>query len=135
MRIEKSIFRYIEHELYNYEDTKKELEGYKLDIIESTNRPETSVMGGRIGDTTGSKAIKLTTSKYILKSEKVIRAVEKGLGMLTDEHRELFSLRYQDCMSMPEIIAEMHISERNYYRKKREIVAVVGQELGLINWQ
>jgi len=29
MRVNKSVFRYIEHELYNYEETKKELARYR----------------------------------------------------------------------------------------------------------
>jgi len=135
LRIEKSIFKYIEQELYNYSETKRELDDYKDDIIEGTVRPEVSVSGGRMGDSTGSKAIKLTTSKFILKSEKVVKAVEKSLRILTDDHNKLYKLRYNDCMSWVEVIAEMHISERTFYRLRREIVAMVGQELGLINWQ
>ena len=34
MRIDKSIFRYIEHELYNYDETKKELQRYREEILE-----------------------------------------------------------------------------------------------------
>jgi len=135
LRIEKSIFKYIEHELYNYSETKKELDNYKDDIIEGTVRPEVSVSGGRIGDSTGNKAIKLTTSKFILKGEKTVRAIDKSLKVLTSDHRKLFKLRYNDCRSWQEVIAEMYISERTFYNLRRELVAMVGQELGLINWE
>ena len=43
MRINKSVFRYIEFELYNYQETKRELERYKEEILESTNIPEVNV--------------------------------------------------------------------------------------------
>jgi len=61
MRINKAIFRYIEFELYNYEQTKKDLQLERERILESSPCQEVAVQSD-IGDSTANKAIKLTSS-------------------------------------------------------------------------
>ncbi len=132
MRINKSIFRYIEHELYNYEQTKKDLVLYREQVLEGTPKPEVSAQSG-LSDTTANKAIKLTTSTFVMQAERIINAVDKSLAILGKKHKILFKLKYTDCIPWQEIILEMNISDRSYFRLRREIVATVGQQLGLIN--
>lgn len=73
-----------------------------------------------IGDVTASKAIKLTSSNYILQMERVIKAIDKSLALLSDTHRDLFKLKYMDCLTLKEVYLEMNISKRSYYRIRRE---------------
>lgn len=132
MRIDDPVFKYIEHELYNYQQTKKDLALYKEQILEGTPKPEVSTESG-LSDTTANKAIKLMTSTYILQAERVINAIEDTLDMLGEKHKKLFRLKYIDCMSWQETAIEMGISDRTYFRLRREIVATVGQKLGLVD--
>lgn len=132
MKIDKSVFRYIEHELYNYDETKRELARYREDILEGTHFPEVSVRSDP-GDSTASKVIKLTSSAFVIHAEKVIGAIEKGLGVLADRHRELFKHKYQRGLPWQEVVLEMDISDRTYFRLRRELVMTVGQQLGLLN--
>lgn len=132
MRISKRIFNYIEEEMYGYDDIKRELELYKEEVLHGTSRPEVSVRAGN-GDITASKAIKMTSSKYVIHCERVIRAVDKSLARLTDEHRELFRLKYQKGYHWKEVAVDMSISDRKYFRLRRELVTMVGKELGVIN--
>lgn len=132
MRINKSIFRYIEHELYNYEQTKKDLALYREKILEGTPKPEVSAQSGP-SDVTQNKAIKLTSSAFVVQAERIVDAVEKSLTILGDRHKELFRLKYQMGVSWPNITIDMGISDRTYYRLRRELVVTVGQQLGLIN--
>lgn len=131
MKISTSIFRYIEHELYNYEETIKELKNCRESIIEGTQVSDVAVQSG-LGDSTASKAVKLVTSNYILQMERVIKAIDKSLSLLADSHRELFRLKYIECLSLKEVYLEMNISKRSYYRIRRELIKTVGQQLGLI---
>jgi len=132
VRINKSIFRYIEHELYNYEQTKKDLQLYREQVLEGTASPEVSVQNGP-GDVTANKVIKLTSSAFVVQAERVIQAIDKALSILGDKHNELFKLKYQMGVSWPQITIDMGISDRTYYRLRRELVITVGQHLGLIN--
>lgn len=131
MKINNSIFRYIEYELYRYEDTKKELENFRESIIEGTQSSEVAVQSG-IGDTTASKAIKLTTSAYVLNTERIINAIDKSLSILKDRHRELFQLKYIEGLHQEEVYLEMNTSKRSYFRTRRELILAVAQQLGKI---
>ena len=133
MRIDENVFKYIEHEMFNYEATKKELEQYKEDIIEGSAKPEVNESGGRTGDATSSKAIKLSSSTFILNCERTTRAIDDSLKLLGGKYTKLFNFKYLKGISKREIELELNISSRTYYRMRRELVSIVGQKLGLIN--
>ncbi len=134
MRINKSVFRYIEHELYNYEQTKRDLQLYREQVLEGTSIPEVSVQSG-LGDVTQNKAVKLASSAFVVQAERIIDAVDKSLAMLGEQHRTLFKYKYYDCMPWQEIAVEMGISDRQYFKLRREIVIAVGQKLGLLDFE
>jgi len=131
MRINKSIFRYIEHEMYCYKETKRELQLCREDIIDGTNKPDA---GGRSGisDPTGQKSVKLTSSTFMAKAERTLNAIDNSLEILGDKHRELFKLRYLEVRPWREVYLEMNISDRSYFRLRRELVISVGLNLGLL---
>jgi RinA family phage transcriptional activator len=131
MRINKRIFQYIEQELYDYEDTKKELEQCREEIIYGEHRPEVSVQSG-LGDVTQSKAVKLASSTYILQAERTTKAIEKGLAELGQQHKDLYRLKYRDCLPWQEVMLELGISDRTYFRWRRELVTIVGRNMGVI---
>lgn len=132
MRINKAVFRYIEFELYNYEQTKKDLELEKEQILEGSPCQEVAVQSS-LGDSTASKAIKLTTSASIIKNERVIKSIDKAISILGDKHAKLFELKYIDCRPPKEVWLLLGISDMTYYRYRRELIAMVGQIMGLVN--
>jgi RinA family phage transcriptional activator len=134
MRINKAIFRYIEFELYNYEQTKKDLELERERILESSPCQEVAVQSD-IGDSTANKAIKLTTSAFILKAEKIVNAINKSLDILGDNHNKLFDLRYIDGRPEKEVYLVMNISRGHYFKIRRELVETVGLQLGLLRFK
>lgn len=134
MRINKAVFRYIEFELYNYEQTKKDLELERERILESSPCQEVAVQSD-IGDSTANKAIKLTTSAFILKAEKIVNAINKSLDILGDNHNKLFDLRYIDGRPEKEVYLVMNISRGHYFKIRRELVETVGLQLGLLRFK
>ena len=132
MRINKAVFRYIEFELYNYEQTKKDLELERERILESSPYQVVAVQSD-IGDTTANKAIKLTTSASIIKDERVIKSIDKAISILGDKHSKLFKLKYIDCRPPKEVWLLLGVSDMTYYRYRRELIAMVGQIMGLVN--
>ncbi len=132
MRINKPVFKYIEYELYNYDEIKKELTWYREAILEGT--PYVEVSGNsQPSDSTASKVMRLTSTSFVIQSERVINAVDKSLSILGDKHRELFEWKYQKGLPWQEVALEMGISDRTYFRLRRELVITVGQQLGVIN--
>ena len=132
MRINKSVFKYIEHELYNYDQTKRDPALYREQILEGSTVPEVSAQSGP-GDVTANKAVKLPSSAFVVQAERIIGAIDKSIAILGDKHKMLFELKYQQDIPWPEITIEMGISDRSYFRLRRELVATVGQQLGIIN--
>ena len=135
MKIDKAIFRYVEHELYNYIDTKKELEEMRLDIAEavigniqydnySTNKNP--------GSSTETAATKLITNKAIIRATKTIKDIEKAKKQIDEEKLELLNIKYNSGMTKQQILKKLNISERTYFRWRSEIVEIVAEGMGLI---
>ena len=133
MRIDKSLFKYIEYELFNYEITKKDIRLCRDSIINASPVAGETKDKYTISDSTGNKGINLATNTFILNAEKTIDAIDKALKQLSDKHRELFNLRYQQFIPWNELYLEMNISDRTYYRLRRELITQVAINLGKVN--
>ncbi len=136
MHIDRSVFRYVEHELYNYDSTKRYIEDLRDSIIHQTIPRETIPGTGHVSDPTARKAIKLVSSPVLAHMERVVNAVDKALKRLSDDHVSLFELKYRQGLSWRRVCAEMPTSERTYFRLRRELVLMVACELGLVDvWE
>ena len=133
MRIDNIIYKNMEHELYNYEQTKRNIKLYRESIIESTPVGSETKDKYTISDSTGSKAIKLTTSAFLFNAEMTIDAIDKALKQLSKNHNVLFDLHFLQCMRWYEVYLEMNISKRQFYKLKRELIIQVAINLGKVN--
>lgn len=136
MKLARAVFKYVEHELYNYDYTKESLKELKEDIINEIPYKEVVPGAGYVSDPTGKKAVKLVTSKALSRMAKVVMAIDRALSRLSDDHRQLFELKYRQCLPWQRVCDEMPTSERTYFRLRRELVVMVAVELGLAeSWQ
>lgn len=134
MKLPRAIFRYVEHELYNYDLTKKELGELRQEIISLSSSPGfVAVNENGTSDSTGKKAVKLITNAAIARMTKTLAGIDKALMRLANHHRQLFELKYRRGKPWQEICQEMHIEERTYYKYRKELVAMVALEMGLIS--
>ncbi|GMG96835.1 DUF1492 domain-containing protein [Tepidimicrobium xylanilyticum] len=134
MNIKRANFKMIEAELYCYHESKKQLELLREEIIESTPQQEVSVKSGP-GDPTQTKAIKLVNNREIIEMERRLKAIDKAIEVLktSNESRKYellkmkyFERRYTDVG----ICMELGISERTFYRWRREIIELIANFLG-----
>lgn len=126
--------RYIEHELYYYEQSKRDLAQLREEITESGGaiRYDTvSVQGGGPGKPTEGKVIRLMSSPEIAHLTRTISAVETSLDILTERHRDLFNLKYKLRFDACRICREMPTSERSYYRMRQELIDMVAHAMGI----
>lgn len=128
------IFRYIEKELYDYEDTKKLIEDIQSDIANDSGLNYEGEKTGKTNKTsnpTENKAIKLMCNKQLNKAINTVAAIEKARLKLNEEDLRLFDLKYVQCIHWKRIISShMPMSESTYHRRRNRIVSLVGQELG-----
>ena len=133
VRLNKAYWRYIENELYNYDDTKQNILNLREDIIDHTPTRETVPGKGYVSDPTEKKAVNLVSSKAIKRMTNVVNAIDRALARLTDNHRALFELKYRQALPWQQVCRELPTSERSYFRMRRELILMVAVELGLIN--
>ena len=134
MNIKRANFKMIEAELYCYEESKEQLELLREDIIESTPIQEVNVKTSP-GDPTQTKAIKLVNNREIIEMERRLKAIDKAIEVLKTSneprkyellHMKYFERRYTDVG----ICMELGISERTFYRWRREIIELIANFLG-----
>lgn len=136
MKLPRAVFRYIEHELYNYDNTLNEIQRIRDEIIDALPVRETIPDAGYISDPTAKKATKLVTNTVLVRMTRTVAAIDKALARLSDNHRALFDLKYRQDLSWQQVCQELPVSERTYFRIRRELVHMVATELGLAeSWQ
>lgn len=137
--LKKTIFRYVEAELYDYPFTKEEIESLRDSIIEAV--PVLDSADGmsrkpnyKISDPTSSKVGQLLTNRRLRRMEETVVAIDKVLTRLPKEKMELVKLKYWECRLSNHGVAEaLHVSDATYYRWRNEVVTAVAIEMGLVN--
>ena len=131
-----AIFRFVEHELYNYQSTKEDLKDMKEDIAESSlgnlDYDDFSSNKGYPGSTTEATVTDIITNKAIIRATKTIRDIEEAKNKLDEDKLKLFHLKYNNRMPWQQITMEIGISESTYFRWREEIVRETAKEMGLI---
>lgn len=131
MKLDKRIYKYIEYELYNYNNSKESLEEMKRQIIETSGSNDGQPRGNEVGSQTENKAIKIMTSTTIASTERIIKAIEDTLKELEGTYRKLFEMKYCKKEGIVKICNEIAMSERSFYNYKDKLVYMVAQKLGL----
>ena len=131
-KLNRAVFRYIEHELYSYDMIKAELRLAEQEIIEGQYYKEVAVSGGMIPDPTGTKIARLSALREG-RMAATIRAIDRALQRLDETHQQVFYLKYRQCLSWQEVCDTIPISQSLYFKKRRELVQMTAQQLGLIN--
>lgn len=132
----KEIKAYIEAELRNYHQSKKDLEEIKNDIREEGNVVGDSmgIRGSGTSNIVENKAIRLVTNKRIKKLEETIRAIDIVIGELDEDKYRLVELKYwtrPNPLSDEGMCQKLNISRRTFYRWIDGIVLSLAIELGL----
>jgi len=131
--MKKSVFRYIEAEIYDYPETVKEIEQLREEIMEGGQQEERiQVQSSRQSDPTATRATRLLMDKRLRRLEEVSHAIKRVYDALPREKRRLVEMKYWEKRYTKSGIAEaLHISEMTFYRWRRQIVLAIGGEIGL----
>lgn len=129
--MKKSVFRYIEAELYDYHETLKEIDLLREEIIEGSQRLA-SGKSTHISDPTASKVSRLLMDRRIRRLEEVATAIGRVYDNIPREKQRLIELKYWDKRYTNTGVAqELHVGEMTFYRWRRHIIEAIAQELGL----
>ena len=134
MRIDRRVYKYIEYEMYHYNEYKQELQLAREEILESSPPPPDGLPKGNMtGNPTESKAIRLNEDKSINSMQEVVNAIEVSLKMLAEGHQRLFEEVYcNGRKGVYSICKTLGVAERTYWKYKNELVVMVAAEMGKI---
>lgn len=130
---QRAYFRLIEKEIYQYHNTKRQLEDLRSAIIDERGLQEVP-SGGRISDTTANKAVRLVSSTSLYQMERAVRAIEESfeeLDHLGPVVKEMIRLKYWDKrLKDYGIMQQLNIPRTTFYRWRDGFVHSIASKLG-----
>ena len=131
--MDKRTFRHTESIIYNYYSLKQEIEDIREGYIEAGmgNGEAYSSMGNGNNSRTEKQAAKLVDNERMKECQRQVRAIEKAHRAVPDEVKEVVYIKYgirpgQDW----EPPDKPYVSERTFYRHRKDFVGLVAQLLG-----
>jgi len=135
MRVPRKYFRKIEAILYEYREMVEELKRCLDDLYYSgLSSSVISVSGTCLYSNPVLRAVvERSENKKIKALSERICAIEKALQRLGDLDREIFFLRYVQCLPKEDILKKVGMSNSTFYEHLHRIVYAAGIELGVID--
>jgi RinA family phage transcriptional activator len=131
-------FKFVESKLYSYCDNKRLIDNYlakRNEIIHSTRHREPGVPDNQgVGKPVESTVMQMLMLEQKANREKFwIKAIDDVYELLPDEDKKLVELKYfEGYLSNSEIVKELSISERVFYRRRERIVWRFANRFGLV---
>lgn len=135
-KLKKQTFKYIESELHSYHDTLREIKFLRNNLIFCKESEDENIGGGRssfISTPTEQIGTRLATHKKLTHLEEIANAIEKVYTGLPEEYQKLVRLKYwtkPQTKTWEGIANELHVSRRQAFNWRDEIINVLGEVLG-----
>ena len=133
--MKKEVFKYIERELYDYEDTKKAILDLKDEILHPYKAKDDNkdIKGNATSSPTENTAIKIICNKQLNRMINTVRIIDKVVDKLDDDLKKLYDLKYRKQIHYNKIISyHLPMGEATYFRKRNRIVELIANELGYV---
>ncbi|AKS69286.1 transcriptional regulator [Staphylococcus coagulans] len=136
--IKPGTFRYIESEIYNLDNTKKDIQRLRLEILNPTQPVDNNIIYGPLQSgeparTTEIMATRLMTNKMLRNQEEMVQAIERTYSKLPVEHKKVIQLKYwsHKDMKMEHIADECHMHRNTAGKIRKNFVKAVALEVGM----
>ena len=137
--IKPGTFKYIESEIYNLYENKKEINRLRMEILNPTKEIDTNIIYGPLqkGEpvrTTEIMATRLLTNKMLRNLEEMVEAVEFVYSKLPDDHKKVIQLKYWNKdkkMKMEQIGDECHMHRNTVTMIRKNFVKAVSIHVGI----
>ena len=127
--------RYLENELRHYHKNRKDLAAMYEDIEESSPSPPDGMpRGNGASNPTESKAIRIMSTRAIIYLERRLNAIETVLKRYNEnsEVAKMVQMMYFDQTHTAfGVMGTLHISQKTFYRRRRELMEDLANEIGL----
>ncbi|ODJ57426.1 hypothetical protein [Brochothrix thermosphacta] len=139
-KLSKAKRRYLEEEIRYFHTSKRELQRLRRDIMQgavyqSADDNAWIGSGSSCIQEPERRTIALLENRRIQRLESIVQAIEEVFQMLTKEQQTLVKYvfwTHPQTLTMEGIAQQMHLSRRTFYRKKDEVLMLVGGKLGYL---
>ena len=137
--IKPGTFKYIESEIYNLHENKKEINRLRLEILNPTKEVDTNIVYGPLQkgepvSTTELMATRLLTNKMLRNLEEMVEAVEYVYEQLPEEHKKVIRLKYWNKdhkLKMDQIGEACHMHRNTVTTIRKNYVKAVAMHAGI----
>lgn len=135
-KLKKATFKHIESELYSYQDTLREIEFLRRNIMFCKENDDENVGGGRSSlpsSPTEKIGTRLATHKKLNQLEEVAHAIEKVYTGLPEDYQKLVRLKYwtrPQLKTWEGIADELHVNRATAMRWRDMIIQTISELLG-----
>ncbi|MCO7175547.1 transcriptional regulator [Sporolactobacillus kofuensis] len=134
-KLKPAVFKYIESELYDYPETKKEIKRLREQIIYGSSS-EDNIGGGRPsepGRPTERIASRLVNNRKLRNMEEVIDAIESAYQQIPSEYQKIIRMKYWDRQSMQwkEVADKCFVHPNTVTKYRRRFVYLVADKIGV----
>lgn len=134
-KLKTATFKYIESELYSYEDTLTEINKLRDEIINRSSKDDNSG-GGKSnipGSPTEEVATELLTHRTLQNLVKITDAISDTYKVVSDEHRSIIDLKYfkQPSLYWDDVAYQLSMHRNTVFKYRREFIILVANKLGL----
>ena len=120
--IDKTLFRRVEFELYNYQKHLRELGEVRQDILYgSVKKPEGPMPEGHISDSTGVKGRDMA-GLWDGEQGRWLEVIHDSVRLLPRELKMLVKYKYFDGMHGDTIAMKLHISQSLFYEWRETVI-------------
>ena len=130
-RLSKNTFKYVEQEIRQYKNNLKELSRLKNDIIQEAPEKQNG-RSSSLGDSTATKAVKLSMNRKISELEKNQKAIETIYHRLCQDKQSVMEEYWQSRYTNAGLAYKLGVDERTIRRWKQHIVYLVAAELNYL---
>ena len=130
-RLSKNTFKYVEQEIRQYKNNRKELNRLKNEIIQEAPEKQNGRSSG-LGDSTAAKAVKLSMNRKISELEKNQKAIETIYHRLCQDKQSVMEEYWQSRYTNAGLAYKLGVDERTIRRWKQHIVYLVAAELNYL---
>lgn len=134
IKLRSGTIKHIEAEIYDYHDTLKRIKVRREELMSDPAKEEGMPSSPTLPSSTVERhATRLTMDRQLQELERVASAVEHVYNLCDDGRKKLIRLKYwtkPQLKSWEGIALDLHISKRQAYRWRDEVVQAVGEQLG-----
>lgn len=137
MTIRKATFKHIESELYSYQDTKKEIDKLRQEILYGNSADDENDTSGKnsvrnVGRPTERIATRLVTDKQLRNHEEMVEAIEYVYDVSSEDHKKVIETKYwsRKNLTWQDVAIQLNMHRNTAMKLRKDVVLAVASKIG-----